>query len=257
MHVLLIDGLNLIRRVHAGVPEQGDSDEYKNLVEEACISSLRRALRQHQPSHVLCVLDGEGPSWRSALFPDYKKSRQPMSDKLRILITQIVERFDNEGVGSIIVPEIEADDLIASIALKFVEMGGRVTVLSTDKSFCQLLSMEISVYDHFAGQERDRQYVRERFGVESEQLVDLFALAGDSSLDIPGIRGIGVRTAAKLLRDHRSLEDVFAAADDISGSLGSKIIHGKEAAKLAYRLVALWSNASVGTNLKNFRYLAE
>jgi protein Xni len=257
MHVLLIDGLNLIRRVHAGVPERGDSDEYKNSVEEACIASLRRALRQHHPSHVLCVLDGEGPSWRSALFPDYKKSRQPMPDKLRIWITQIVERFDNEGVGTVIVSGVEADDLIASIALKIVEAGGRVTVLSTDKSFCQLLSIGISVYDHFSGQERDHRYVQERYGVEPDQLVDLFALAGDSSLDIPGIRGIGVRTAAKLLRDYRGLEDVFAAADGISGSLGSKIMYGKEAARLAYRLVALCGDASVGVNLKNFRYLAE
>ena len=178
-----------------------------------------------------------------------------MPDGLRSSITQIMNRFGNEGVGTIIVPGFEADDLIASSSRKIVEAGGCVTVLSTDKSFCQLLSNAVAVYDHFSGRNHDRCYVQERFGVEPDQLVDLFALAGDSSLDIPGVRGIGVHTAAKLLHHYGSLEDVLAVADKIPGSLGSKILKGKEAARLARRLVALCSSADVGANLKKFRYL--
>ena len=94
MHALLIDGLNLIRRVHAGVPDTDNPSLHSEAVKDACVASAYRALRHHRPSHVLCVLDGEESSWRSALFPEYKKNRRPMPDGLRSLIATIVRRFD-------------------------------------------------------------------------------------------------------------------------------------------------------------------
>ena len=253
MHVLLIDGLNLIRRVHAGVPGSEDSTVHSEAVEEACVASLRRALRRHQPSHVLCAMEHEGPSWRGTLFPDYKRNRRPMPDDLRSALGQILSRFIAHSVGTVSVPGFEADDLISSIAQKVAEAGGRVTVLSTDKSFCQLISSSVSVYDHFAEQDRDKDYVRQRFGVEPERLVDLFALAGDSSLHIPGARGIGLRTAAKLLNDYGDLELVFAAVGEIPGSRGKKIQDAKEAVMLAQQLVTLRSDVNIGANLSQFR----
>ena len=253
MNALLIDGLNLIRRVHAGVPGSEDPTGHSEAVEEACVASLRRALRRHQPSHALCAMEYEGLSWRRTLFPDYKKNRRPMPDDLRSALGQIVSRFLAQGVGTVSVSGFEADDLIASIAQKVSEAGGRVTVLSTDKSFCQLISNSVSVYDHFAAQDRDTEYVRQRFGVEPEKLVDLFALAGDSSLHIPGAPGIGLRTAAKLLGDYGDLESVLAAVGEIPGSRGRKIQDAKEAVMLAQRLVTLRSDVNIGANLSQFR----
>ena len=257
MHALLIDGLNLIRRVHAGVPGTEDPTGHSEAVEEACVASLRRALRRHQPSHALCAMEYEGPSWRGTLFPDYKKNRRPMPDDLRSALGQIVSRFLAQGVGTVSVPGFEADDLIASIAQKVSEAGGCATVLSTDKSLCQLISNSVSVYDHFAAQDRDTEYVRQRFGVEPERLADLFALAGDSSLYIPGARGIGLRTAAKLLDDYGDLESILAAVGEIPGSRGRKIKDAKEAVMLAQRLVTLRSDVNVGTNLSQFRCSAK
>ena len=257
MQALLIDGLNLIRRVHAGVPGREDPTGHSEAVEEACVASLRRALRHHQPSHALCAMEYEGPSWRGTLFPDYKKNRRPMPEDLRSALAQIVSRFLTQGVGTVSVPGFEADDLIASIAQKVAEAGGRATVLSTDKSFCQLISKSVSVYDHFAAQDRDTEYVRQRFGVDPERLVDLFALAGDNSLHIPGARGIGLRTAAKLLDDYGDLDSILAAAGEIPGNRGRKIQDAKEAVMLAQRLVTLRSDINVGANLSQFRFSAK
>ena len=94
MHVLLIDGLNLIRRVHAGVPRLEDSDKHNQTLENACENSLRRALRYHQPSHVICAMDTKEPSWRDEIFPDYKKNRRPMPDDLRLQLVRIISRFN-------------------------------------------------------------------------------------------------------------------------------------------------------------------
>ena len=181
------------------------------------------------------------------------RSRRPMPDDLRSALGQILSRFLAQGVDTVSAPGFEADDLIASIAQKVTEAGGRTTVLSTDKSFCQLISSSVSVYDHFAAQDRNSEYVRQRFGVEPERLADLFALAGDSSLNIPGARGIGLRTAAKLLDDYGNLESILAAVGEIAGSLGRKIQDAKEAVMLAQRLVTLRSDINVGANLSEFR----
>ena len=140
MHALRIDGLNLIRRVHAGVPGTQDPAGHSETVKAACVASLRRALRRHQPSHALCTMEYEGPSWRGTLFPNYKKNRRPMPDDLRSALGQILSRFLTLGVGTVSAPGYEADDLIASIAKKVTKVGGRTTVLSTDKSYCQLIS---------------------------------------------------------------------------------------------------------------------
>ncbi len=153
MHALLIDGLNLIRRVHAGVPGE-DETQHADAVLNACVASLRRALRRHQPSHALCALDGEGPSWRRDLFSDYKKLRKPMPEDLRLLLPRVIERFAKLGVASIEITAFEADDVIASVADRLAKVGSAVTILSTDKSFCQLLGPNLWVLVH---QFADRQ----------------------------------------------------------------------------------------------------
>ena len=253
MHVLLIDGLNLIRRVHAGVPRLEDSDKHNQTLENACENSLRRALRYHQPSHVICAMDTEEPSWRDGIFPDYKKNRRPMPDDLRLQLVRIISRFNIIGVGTVSVDGFEADDLIASIARKVVEGGGSVTILSTDKSFCQLASDRVHVYDHFSSCRHDENYIREKFGVDAPQLVDLFALAGDRSLNIPGARGIGLRTAAKLIREYGDLEAVLLAVENNSLSWAKKIRSSEQSIKLSRCLVRLRSDVSIGVNLRHFR----
>ena len=117
MHALLIDGLNLIRRVHAGVPRNEDSIGHSQAVEEACVASLRRALRRHRPSHALCAMEYERQSWRGTLFPDYKKNRRPMPDDLRSALTQIVSRFLAPTGGALTL------NLILLVPISFVSVG--------------------------------------------------------------------------------------------------------------------------------------
>jgi len=172
---------------------------------------------------------------------------------LRDYLPKILDAFRNIGVRASEVDGLEADDVIATIARRVAQAGGAVTVVSTDKSFCQLLEFGVQVYDHFADVEHDHNWVSERFGVEPGQLVDLFALAGDRSLGIAGVRSVGIHTAVKLLHDYAELEGVLSAADKIPGRLGNKINEGRDDARMARRLVALQSDAELGINLKDFR----
>ena len=253
MRVLLVDGLNLIRRVYAGVPPAEGPATRSESVVNACLFSLQRGLRSHPATHAVCALDSDEPGWRKVLYPDYKKNRSPMPEELRDILPDVLEAFLSAGVRSITVSELEADDVIATIARRVADLNGNVTVLSTDKSFCQLIGFGARVYDHFADVEHDRNWTRNRFGVEPEILADLFALAGDTSLGIPGVRSVGVHTAVKLLNDHGTLEGVLAVADDIAGKLGSKLRDGRDDARLAKKLVSLVTDAQLGMNLKDFR----
>ena len=147
MAVLLIDGLNLIRRIHAGVPDTAEDRD--DGVLKACVASVRRALRRHHPSHVILVMEGEELSWRSLEYPDYKKNRVAMPADLRASLPAILAAFAGIGVNALSAEGFEADDLIGSIAARAAAKGVSVVILSTDKSFCQLVCDHIGVHDHF------------------------------------------------------------------------------------------------------------
>ncbi len=268
MKALLVDGLNLVRRIYAALPEQStqahDSESPAvDGVVTSCTASLRRALNQHLPSHALLVFDQGGKNWRHELFPDYKKNRSPMPDLLRNTLPQLERAFADSGVRCFSLAGYEADDVIATLAIKIAahcaQYGdGHALILSTDRNYCQLLDANhnenIKVFDHFGQRYLDRAMIKKRFQVDPWQLPDLLALAGDSSVSVPGVKSVGIRTAAKLLGDYGSLEKILKVADDLPGKLGSKLHAGREDARLAKILFTLKTNIDLGINLNQLRY---
>lgn len=275
MKALLVDGLNLVRRIYAALPAESrrtlyqpaesqqpespppDSaraaDEHLAGVITASTASLRRALNQHRPSHCVVVFDSGGRSWRHELYPDYKKNRPLMPEPLRRGLEQFEPAFGAAGVGCFSLAGYEADDIIATVAVKIAKHNGCALILSTDRNYCQLLSDHIAVFDHFGQRYLDAGMITKRFQVEPRQLPDLLSLAGDSSQSIPGVKSIGIHTAAKLLMDYDTLEKVLEAADDIPGKLGSKLHNGREDARLAKTLFTLKTDIDLGINLNQLR----
>ncbi len=259
MKVLLVDGLNLIRRIHAAVPDhaktrqQPDGMVHLNRVLQASTASLQRALGLHKPSHCLVVLEQSGKNWRHQLFPGYKQDRRPMPKALESALPRFTDAFNHLGVQSFSKDGYETDDVIATIATKVAEHNGQVTILSTDRNYGQLLSEHIRIYDHFAQHYLDHALIHQRFSVKVHQLPDLLALSGDRSLSVPGIKSIGKRTAAKLVNDHGSLEKILDAAPTMPGKLGAKLLAGQEDAIIARRLFKLKTDLQLGINLNQIR----
>lgn len=255
MALLLIDGLNLIRRVHAGVP--ADALDHHEAVINACVASARRALRRHRPTHVILVMEDSGESWRAKEFPNYKKDRPPMPADLAQSLPAIQDCLAELGIKTLSEPGFEADDVIASIAARARDAGVAVVILSTDKSFCQIVGERISLFDHFNDVKRDTAWINDRFGVGPRQLIDLMSLAGDPGLGIPGIRSVGQKTAARLIKEYKDIDTLMQHAKDISGKLGEKIRDGADDIALARRLVALRLDVDLGANLHDFRWSSE
>ena len=273
VRLLLIDALNLVRRVYAAQPGD-DGPEKAEGAKTSCVQSLQRALNECRPSHAIIVFEGREPGWRHLLFRDYKAGHAPMPEALREALPAYREAFAAAGVSSFELPKVEADDVVGTLAVKVAGAGGQAVILSTDKIFLQLLSDRIVVRDHFKQQDLDRAYVVERFGVPPEQLIDLLALAGDSTNGIPGVPGTGVKTAAKLIAEHGSLEAILAAADPaaagaaadpastsvtvpappLTPKLRERLVDHAEDARLAQSLVTLQTNLDLGINLKDLRY---
>lgn len=253
MRLLLVDGLNLIRRVHAAVPGDDGTAEHDEGVVESSTRSLLRALADVAPSHAVCVLDAGGKSWRHALYPAYKQERPRMPAALAALLPRIESAFEQAGVRSTRVAGFEADDVLASIALKVSGRGGDAVILSTDKSMLTLLPSGVRIRHHFDQRYLDRRYVEDRFGVKPENLATLLALVGDRSQGIPGVRSVGAKTAADLIGKHGSLESILAAAGNTPGRLGEALESGADDARLSLRLVELRTDVEVGVNLRDLR----
>lgn len=252
-YLLLIDALNLIRRVYAAQPGE-DGPERVEGARAATVQSMRRALRECAPTHAACVFDGEGLSWRHELFPGYKAGHAEMPAALRAALDQYREVLQTIGVPSLGMPQLEADDVIATAACKAAAAGTSTIVLSTDKGFLQLLTSGIRVRDHFRRIDLDAGYVGEKFGVRPEQLADLLALAGDPGNGIAGVPGVGVKSAAKLLERFQTLENVLQSAGEVKGKLGERVRDHVDDARLCRTLVGLKTDLELGTNLSELRY---
>nr|MBX2870006.1 hypothetical protein [Acidiferrobacterales bacterium] len=143
------------------------------------------------------------------------------------------------------------------MAAKIANNEGHAIILSTDRNHCQLLNSNIRVYDHFGQRDLDREIIYKRFGVEPADLPLLLALAGDSGLSIPGIAGVGVRTAARLVNEFGSLKKMMEASVEMKGKIGSKIFNGREDAEMGLTLFTLKTDIELGINLNQFRIHSE
>ena len=253
LHVLLIDGLNIIRRVHAGVPGDPESDSHFDACTTASMASLNRAIRRHQPTHAAVVMDGEGESWRKERFPGYKLGRSPMSERLRIGLTDIRRCIEKEGIKTIDADGYEADDTIATMAVRISRARGRVTILSSDKHFGQIVDADVTAYDHFTERLCDAAAVVDRFGVRPDQLATLFALTGDQGVGVSGVRGVGPKTGQALVSEFDNLEAILAAAVDRDDRIGRCLHEQADAAREALEILALRLDVPVGINLKDLR----
>jgi len=261
-HLVLIDALNLIRRIYA-VQERPFllddelSDNTKKQVlsntEQACLNAVKKIIELQQPTHILAVFDSKAPCWRYELYPDYKKGRKKMPEHLEAHLPHIQDELMQLNVDSLVSESDEADDLIATLTTKVALKGQNVTIVSTDKCFLSMLDNHITVYDYFNRRYLNEAYVLEKFNVTPKQLIDLWTLTGDSTNKIPGVAGIGQITASTLLNEYDTLAAI-TSANDIKKNIAKKLAEHIETMELSKKLLTLKHNIPLGFNLKDIRF---
>jgi len=252
--LLIIDAMNLIRRIYAIQEKQNAKSEFAlSATNNTACNALQKLLRAHNPSHVICVFDSHQASWRHQLLPEYKQGRKPIPSDLKAYLPHIQDAFYEMGIESLVTEEDEADDLIATLSHKITARQQRCTIVSTDKGFYQLLNAYTSIYDYFQSLHMDSYYIEHKLGMKIDQLIDYWAITGISSSHIKGVEGVGDKGALALLQEYSSLQEMFKAENNSDKRL-LKVQQQQQGALLSKQLVSLKKDIQLGFNLKDLRY---
>ena len=222
-------------------------------------NSLLKLIEDHSIEHAAVVFDErEEETFRKEMYEDYKANRDPPPDELLENIPYIKEIVKGLDIPVLEVPGVEADDVIGTLARQAEGDGADVVIVSPDKDFKQLLSDKVSIYKPAKGDQdfeiKTGETFREEYGLDPAQFVDMLALMGDSSDNVPGVYGIGEKTAQKLLREHHSVENLIDHADDLSGKRARDGMqeHAEEA-RLSKRLVRIRTELDMGLEWHQLR----
>jgi DNA polymerase-1 len=226
--LLLVDGSSyLYRAFFAGGDAMSttlpDGTVQKTGAIRILINMMQKLLKDHPAAYGACVFDAKGPTFRDAIYPEYKAQRSPMPDDLRSQIAPIHEVVRLTGWPVLDVPGVEADDVIGTLAVTAAQQGMNVIISSGDKDLAQLVNERISIIDTMSGKVRDLAGVEAEFGVPARLMLDYQMLVGDQVDNVPGVQGVGPKTAVKLLQEYGSVDALMAQADQIKGAVGEKL----------------------------------
>ncbi len=226
--LLLVDGSSYLYRaffaggdsMHITLP---DGSELKTGAIRIMINMLASLRKDVHPEFAACVFDAKGPTFRDAIYDKYKAQRSPMPDDLRVQIEPIHEVVRLLGWKVLVVPGVEADDVIGTLAVAADSQGIDVVISSGDKDLAQLVTKHITMIDTMNGKRRDLAGVEAEFGVPARLMLDYQTLVGDVVDNVPGVDKVGPKTAAKWLQEYGSLEAVVANAANIKGVVGENL----------------------------------
>lgn len=238
--IYLVDGSSYIHRAYHAIRDLTNSKGFPTNAIYGVLRMLIKLLKEKAPRYVSVVFDSKGPNFRHQIYPEYKANRPPLPESLVVQIPIIKELVAALGLHSLEMEGYEADDLIGSLARAFEREGYHVVVVSGDKDLKQLLSPNISMWDPMKDQQIDYETIKRELNLEPGQLVDVMALSGDSIDNIPGVPGIGEKTALKLIQEFGSLEKLFSSIEEIKTTkLRERLTQNKEMALLSRRLVKI------------------
>ncbi len=253
--LFLVDGTNYIYRAFYAIRGLSNSKGFPTNAIYGFTNMLIKLCRDWTPDYIAVVFDAKGPTFRHESYDQYKANRSAMPDELRPQIPHIKDIV--RGFSMIVLEEqgIEADDIIGTLSKKCEREGMKVVIASGDKDLMQLVSDNVLVVDTMKDISYDVDGVKERFGVEPGRVIDILGLAGDKSDNVPGVPGVGEKTALKLVQEFGSLEGVLENAVKIKGKgLSEKLQKFADQARMSKDLVTIRTDVHIEPELEDLRF---
>jgi DNA polymerase-1 len=244
---LLVDGSSYLYRAFHALPPLTNSRGEPTGAIYGVINMLRSLLKDYQPHYMAVVFDARGKTFRDDLFAEYKANRPPMPDELAAQIEPLHALVQALGLPLLQVSGVEADDVIGTLAAQANRLGMETVISTGDKDMAQLVDKHVTLVNTMSRTVLDRDGVREKFGVPPERIVDLLALMGDSSDNIPGIPKVGPKTAAKWLNTYGSLDAVIARCGEIKGKVGESLRANLDVLELSRQLATIHCQVELET----------
>ncbi len=258
--LILVDGSSYLYRAFHALPPLTNSQGVPTGAVKGVINMMRRLQKDYPQSTLVVVFDAKGKTFRDEIFSDYKAHRPPMPDDLRVQIEPIHNIIKAMGLPMLIVDGVEADDVIGTLAVQATAAEQPVIISTGDKDIAQLVNEHITLINTMNNSVLDREGVIEKFGIPPELIIDYLALLGDKSDNIPGVPGIGEKTALGLLQGIGGLDDIYARLDEVAGldfrgakTMSPKLEEHKELAYLSYLLATIKTDVEMPVQLDELK----
>ncbi len=250
----LLDFSSYIYRAFHAIRGLTNSQGFPTNAAFGVTNMLLKVLRERQPQYLALAVDSKAPTFRHREYPDYKAHRPSMPEELVMQLPYIQKIIQGLNLPTLEKEGFEADDLIATLVRRARDQGFEVVILSGDKDLLPLVQEGVTMWDPMKDKRFDPDTIREQYGLAPEELVEVKALAGDTSDNIPGVPGIGEKTALKLISRFHTLENLLAHLEDVKEKkLRSKLTEHADQARLSHRLVVLEDDVPLEADLENLR----
>ena len=254
--LILVDGSSYLYRAFHALPPLTNSKGVPTGAVKGVINMMRRMQKDYPQSTLVVVFDAKGKTFRDEIYSDYKAHRPPMPDDLRVQIEPIHNIIKAMGLPMLIIDGVEADDVIGTLAKQAAAAEQPVVISTGDKDIAQLVNEHITLINTMNNSTLDRAGVIEKFGIPPELIIDYLALLGDKSDNIPGVPGVGEKTALGLLQGLGGLDDIYSRLDEVAGlefrgakTMSAKLEEHKELAYLSYLLATIKTDVEMPLQL--------
>ena len=237
--IVLVDGSSYLYRAFHAMPNLANSRGESTGAVYGIVNMLRRLMREQDAPHFVVVFDAPGKTFRDRLYREYKANRPPMPDELRSQIEQVHAVIKALGLPLLSIPDVEADDVIGTLAKAAPAAGMDAFIVSGDKDLAQLVGPGVVMCDSMKNVVYDEKGVEEKFGVPPDRIIDFLALVGDTSDNIPGVPKVGPKTASRWLMEYGSLDTLVANADGIKGKVGENLRSSLDQLALSRQLATI------------------
>jgi DNA polymerase-1 len=248
----LIDISSYFYRAFHALPALSNSKGVPTNATYGVTTMLLKVLRERQPQHLALVFDAKGPTFRHNLYKEYKAHRPPMPEALVTQLPYIRQIIDALNLPSLVYEGYEADDLISTLVRRAREQGYEVEIISGDKDLLPLVAEGVDMWDPMKEVRYDPEAIREKYGLDPQELVEVRALAGDASDNIPGVPGIGEKTALKLIARFHNLENLLAHIDELKEkAVKARLLEHADLARLSRQLTELDDRVPLEVDLES------
>lgn len=257
--LILVDGSSYLFRAYHSPPHLTNSKGEATGAIYGVVNMLKSLLNQYNPECMVVVFDAKGKTFRSDMYPEYKAHRPPMPDDLRTQIEPLHKIIEAMGLPLISIEGVEADDVIGTLAVKATEKGLKTLISTGDKDMAQLVNEHVTLINTMTNTIMDPEGVVEKFGVKAEHIIDYLAIVGDTADNIPGLPGVGPKSAQGLLNGIGSIEEIYERIDEVptlkfrgAKSMPKKLEEFKEQLLLSYQLATIKLDVEIELNEDSF-----
>ena len=237
--LILVDGSSYLFRAFHALPPLVNSRGQATGAVKGVINMIRSLIKSHSDANIAIVFDAKGKTFRNEIYGEYKAHRPPMPDELRSQIEPIHDIIRAMGLPLLIIPGVEADDVIGTLAHQATELGQKTLISTGDKDLAQLVNEHVTLMNTMTSEVLDISGVEKKFGIGPTLIVDFLALMGDKADNIPGVPGVGPKTAVKWLLEYGSMEGIIENAESVGGKIGERLRENFDQLRLSHELATI------------------